>query len=64
MRVNSLILQTLSLGAFMLNLRQETEVPNLGQCPPVAFLISTGKKRKEREMDSSKEWHETLCIMV
>lgn len=56
MRVNLLILQTLSLGAFMLYLRQETEVPNSGQCPPMAFLISTGKKRKERERNSSKEW--------
>lgn len=52
MRVNSLILQTLSFGAFMLNLRQESEVPNLGQYPPMAFVIITGE---ERERDTSKE---------
>lgn len=47
MRVNSLILQTLALGAFMLNFRQAIEVLNLGQCLPTAFVTVTGEKGRE-----------------
>lgn len=41
------MVQALALGAFILSFRQATEVLNLAQCLPTAFVTVAGEKGRE-----------------